>query len=186
VEVGDVFCGELETSLSKIGWKQLKQAFGKTKPEWDAVVTSPKVQCSAFAEWYAEKHSLPLMVDERLREIHFGDWEGCSPQHILQTQPEKLAQWWANPVQAALVGGEDFDAFRSRVLDAWDDVQREWRGKRVLTVTHAGIIRVLVGHVLQMPDERLLSLNVEYGTLTHLRVLRDRSGEWASLLAHGC
>ncbi len=29
VEAGDVFCGELETPLSKAGWKQLKQAFGR-------------------------------------------------------------------------------------------------------------------------------------------------------------
>lgn len=186
VEAGDVFCGELETPLSKAGWKQLKQAFGQAKPAWDAVVTSPKVQCAAFAQWYADKHSLPLTVDERLREIHFGDWEGCSPRQIMQTQPEKLAQWWANPAQFTPVGGEDFAEFRVRVLDAWDDLQQEWRGKRILVVTHAGIIRLLVGHVLQMPDERLLSLNVEYGTLTRLRVLRDRSGEWASLLTHGC
>ena len=41
-------------------------------------------------------------------------------------------------------------------------------------------------HVLHIPNERLLSLNVEYGTLTRLRVLHDRSGEWASLLTHGC
>jgi len=186
VEAGGVFCGELETQLSTSGWKQLKQAFGSQKPAWDAVITSPKAQCTAFAQWYAAKHKLPLITDERLREIHLGVWEGCQPSQLMQTQPGQLAQWWVNPTLAAPEGGEDFSVFRERVLQAWSDLCLEWRDQRVLVVTHAGVIRLVVAHVLHIPNERLLSLNVEYGTLTRLRVLHDRSGEWASLLTHGC
>lgn len=186
VEAGDVFCGELDTPLSKAGWKQLKQSFGRGSAGWDAVVTSPRMQCSAFAEWFAQKHDLPLVRDERLREIHFGEWEGRSPQQVLEQHPEQLAQWWANPAQVSPVGGESFGEFRARVLDAWAELPRAYRGERVLVATHAGVIRLILAHVLQMPDERLLALNIEYGTLTRLRVLRDRGGEWASLLSHGC
>ena len=71
------------------------------------------------------------------------------------------------------------------MLDAWDDILRSNRGQRVLVVTHAGVIRVILAAILHIPDEALLSLNVEYAALTELRVLRDRSGEWTSLLAHG-
>ncbi|EIJ33042.1 alpha-ribazole phosphatase family protein [Thiothrix nivea] len=186
VEAGDVFCGELETPLSKPGWKQLKQCIGRGKPDWDAIVTSPKMQCAAFAEWLAEKHDLPLVRDERLQEIHFGAWEGCSPQQVMETHPEQLAQWWANPAQVTPEGGESFGDFRARVLDAWAELPHAYRGERVLTVTHAGVIRVILAHVLLMPDERLLALNIEHGALTRLRVLRDRGGHWASLLSHGC
>lgn len=186
VEAGDVFCGELDTPLSKQGWKHLKQKFGRGADGWDALVSSPKMQCVEFAEWFAEKHDLSLVRDERLREIYFGAWEGCSPQHVLQAYPEQLAEWWANPAQVTPENGEGFGEFRARVLDAWMELHRAYRGERVLVVTHAGVIRVILAHVLQMPDERLLALNIEPGTLTHLRVLRDRSGEWTSLLAHGC
>jgi broad specificity phosphatase PhoE len=97
-----------------------------------------------------------------------------------------LAAWWVNPAQVIPTGGEGFGDFRARVLDAWAELARAYRGERVLVVTHAGVIRVILAHVLQMSDERLLALNVEYGGLTRLRVLRDRGGEWTSLLAHGC
>lgn len=186
VEAGDVFCGELDTPLTKASWKQLKQAFGRASPDWDAVVTSPRMQCAAFAEWFAQKQDLPLVRDERLREIHFGDWEERNPQDVMTTHPEELAQWWLNPAQVSPPGGESFGDFRARVLDAWTEMGRAYRGERVLVVTHALVIRVIIAHVLQMSDERLLALNIEYGALTRLRVLRDRSGEWASLLAHGC
>ena len=185
VEAGDVFCGSLETSLSKQGWKQLKQKFSRNHGGWDAVVTSTKTQCAAFAEWFAQKNDLPLVCDERLREIDFGVWEGCSPQQILQLQPAELSDWWCNPAQYVPDKGESFDEFRNRVLDAWDDILRSNRGQRVLVVTHAGVIRVILAAILHIPDEALLSLNVEYAALTELRVLRDRSGEWTSLLAHG-
>lgn len=186
VEAGDVFCGELETPLSKPGWKYLKQRFGRSQPEWDAVITSPKMQCVAFAEWFAQKHDLPLMRDERLQEIHFGEWEGCSPQQIVQQHPEQVAEWWVNPAQVLPAGGESFGDFRARVLDAWTEMPRTWRGERVLVVTHAMVIRTILAYVLQVPDERLLAFNIEYGSLTSLRVLRDRNGEWTSLLSHGC
>jgi len=186
VEAGDVFCGELDTLLTKASWKQLRQTFGRASPDWDAVVTSPRMQCASFAEWFAQKYDLPLVRDERLREIHFGEWEEHNPQAVMATHPEELAQWWLNPAQVSPPGGESFGNFRARVLDAWTEMGRAYRGERVLVVTHALVIRVIIAHVLQMSDERLLALNIEYGALTRLRVLRDRSGEWASLLAHGC
>lgn len=186
VAAGNVFCGDLETRLSSAGWKQLKQAFGKRKPDWDVVVTSPKAQCIAFAQWYAAKHKLPLVTDVRWREIHLGVWEGCHPSQLVQIHSDQLAQWWHNPASVLPDGGEDFSVFRERVLQAWSDLCWEWRGRRVLVVTHAGVIRLVVAHVLRIPDERLLSFNVEYGALTRLRVLHDCSGEWASLLTHGC
>lgn len=186
VEAGDVFCGELDTPLTKASWKQLKQAFGRVNPDWDAVVTSPRMQCASFAEWFAQKQDLPLVRDERLREIHFGEWEGRNPQDVMTTHPEELAQWWLNPAQVSPPSGESFGDFRTRVLDAWTEMGRAYRGERVLVVTHALVIRVIIAHVLQMSDERLLALNIEHGALTRLRVLRDRSGEWVSLLTHGC
>lgn len=185
IEAGDVFCSG-DSSLSKAGWKQLKQAFGRRGKDWDVVLTSPRSQCLAFAEWFAQKNSLPLEQDERWREIHFGAWEGCTPQQVMATHAERLAQWWANPAGCIVPDGENFAEFRDRVLNAWLELPKAYKGQRVLVVTHAHVIRVILAEVLQMPDERLLALNIEYGTLSYLRVLRDRSGEWVSLLRHGC
>ena len=186
VEAGDVFCGELDTPLSKQGWRYLKQKFGRGGKDWDAVVTSPKVQCAAFAEWFAQKNDLPLVRDERLREMHFGEWEGCSPQQVLHSHPDELATWWSNPALMTPPAGEAFSEFRTRVLDAWAEIPHNWRGERVLVVTHVNVIRLIVASVLDVPDERLFALNVEYGAMTQLRVLKDRSGDWTSLLTHGC
>lgn len=185
-EAGDVFCGELETPLSKQGWKQLRQAFGRGVPDWDTLITSPRMHCAAFAEWLAQKHDLPLTRDERLQEIHFGAWEGMSPVQVMQAYPEELASWSVNPAQVTPPGGESFGDFRARVLDAWAEMIHTFAGERVLVTTHAGVIRVIMAHVLQLPDERLLALNIDHGSLSVLRVLHESEGEWVSLLKHGC
>lgn len=186
VEAGDVFCGSLETSLSKQGWKYLKQKFSRNTAKWDTVVTSPKTQCREFAEWFAQKNNLPVVQDERLREIHFGKWEGCCPRQLAQTQATDLCDWWHNPAHYTPEQGENLADFRQRVAEAWTELSYAWRGQRVLVVTHAWVIRMIVAVVLCMPDEALSTLNVEYGTLTELRVLRDTSGTWTTLLTHGC
>lgn len=187
VEAGDVFCGELETALDRQGWKQLKQSFRHGIPAWDAIVTSPRMQCAAFAEWLAQKHDLPLVRDERLREIHFGAWEGRSPLELMADGSQALQDWLHNPAQYLPEGGEHFGDFRARVLDAWVDILRSYQGERVLLVTHAGVIRVILSQVLRIPDERLLALNVEYASLSTLQVLHEDDGSnWTSLLSHGC
>lgn len=186
VEAGDVFCGQLETPLSKQGWKQLKQAFGRGAPSWGVVLTSPRVQCSSFAEWFARKHDLPLIREERLREIHFGVWEGCSPVQVMDEHPDQLAAWSVNPAQVTPEGGEGFGEFRARVLDVWAEILRAYRGEQVLICTHASVIRVITAHVLQIPDERLLALNIDHASLTVMRVMHEPQGEWVSMLKHGC
>lgn len=183
-DAGDVFCGSYSTALSKQGWKYLKQAFGKSKPDWDIVITSPQKQCAAFAEWYSGKHHLPCHTEERLREIHYGEWEGNSPSQVMQSHPNILAQWWANPAQAELPAGEEFAEFRYRVLEAWDEIKRQYRDKRILLVTHANVIRVITAEVLGMPDNYLFALNREAGGLVKLRVFKDRSGEWTNLISY--
>lgn len=186
VEAGDVFCGHLETSLTKQGWKNLKQKFSRNAGKWNAVVTSPQTQCVEFAEWFAQKNDLPVMRDERLREINFGVWEGCCPRQLAQMQATDLCNWWSNPAQYTPEQGETLVDFRQRVAEAWTELVYSWRGQRVLVVTHAWVIRVVLALVLCMPDDALSTVNIEYGTLTELRVLRDASGTWTTLLTHGC
>lgn len=185
VEAGSVFCSS-DSPLTPDAWKRLKYKFGRKGAEWDVVITSPQVQCQAFAAWLANKHGLQLVEDEAWREIQFGAWEQRTPQQVLASHPDLLAQWWANPALCTIPDGEPFAVFRERVLGAWLELPVAYKGKRVLVVTHAHVIRVVMGLVLRMADERLLALNAEFTTLTELRILRDRSGEWVSLLRHGC
>lgn len=133
--------GQLDDALSELGWSQLRAAVqGRA---WDGVVSSSLQRCAAFARELSLARELPLRIDARLAEYHFGDWQGVPIEQIAAEQGDALARFWADPVRHPPPGGEPFDAFRERLCAALDDVVAQAEGKRVLVVTHGGAIRLL-------------------------------------------
>ena len=63
--------GQLDDPLTENGWRQLREAVrGGT---WDRIVSSSMARCARFAEELADRTGLPLRLDPRLVEYHFGD-----------------------------------------------------------------------------------------------------------------
>jgi alpha-ribazole phosphatase len=133
--------GQLDDPLSDLGWSQLRAAVqGRT---WDAIVASTLARCARFAEELSQQRGVPLRLDARLREYHFGDWQGVPIETLAERDPLALERFWADPVTFPPPGAETFDAFRGRLVAALDDVARDARQARVLVVTHGGAIRLL-------------------------------------------
>ncbi|MET0330141.1 MAG: histidine phosphatase family protein [Dyella sp.] len=133
--------GQLDDPLSAHGWRQLREAVqGGT---WDAVVTSPLLRCAAFATELAGARGLPLRLDARLMEYHFGVWQGVSLAALADADEQALARFWADPVAHPPPGAETFAAFHARLAAALDEIAAQARTGRVLVVTHGGAIRLL-------------------------------------------
>ena len=132
---------------------------------WEVVVSSPLVRCTAFATEFSRREGIALHTDERLRELHFGEWEGMSSAQLMRGQPEDLARFWNNPYRNTPPGGETLRAFERRVLAVWQDVIWRYRRERVLVVTHAGVIRIILCHVRRLPRSALLSVDVPHASL---------------------
>jgi alpha-ribazole phosphatase len=133
--------GQLDDALSELGWSQLRQAVDTG--HWDAIVSSSMRRCSAFARELADQRGLPLRLDPRLVEYHFGEWQGMPIETIAAEQGDALGRFWADPVAHPPPGGETFDAFHSRLCVALDEIAIDAAERRVLVVTHGGAIRLL-------------------------------------------
>ncbi|HEY9131028.1 MAG TPA: histidine phosphatase family protein [Dyella sp.] len=133
--------GQLDDSLSAVGWNQLREAvMGR---EWDAVVSSTLRRCADFAAELCAARQLPLRLDARLAEYHFGHWQGVPIEELAERHSAALARFWSDPVRYPPPGAEPFDAFRQRLSEALDTVVCGHPGRRVLVVTHGGAIRLL-------------------------------------------
>ena len=177
---GRKYRGQIDDPLSEKGWAQMHAAVGDSLP-WTRIVSSPLVRCRAFAEALAERHNLPLTLDERLKEVGFGVWEGKSAAEIEQGSPGMLAQFKADPVNARPAGAEPLADFQARVAAGLEDLLVRHTGHHVLLVGHAGVMRMGLAWALQIPLEHAYRIEVATASLTRLRFDAGR----ASLIFHG-
>ena len=124
-------------------------------PPSGRLVTSPLHRCRRLAERIGAARALAPVIDERLRELDFGTWEGVPWESIPRTE---LNAWAADFFHARPHGGESVHMLRERVGSAINDYRRS--GVSHVVVTHAGVIkaaRAQSGH----PDG--WTANVDFG-----------------------
>jgi broad specificity phosphatase PhoE len=120
---------------------------------FDRAVRSP----AAAALETAAALGLDAVADEGLRDAHHGRWTGKSITALLETEPQLVAAWLADPSQGA-PEGESLAALAARV-GAWIDGCRD-SNARILAITHPAVIRAAVAHVLQCPPSSCLRIDV--------------------------
>lgn len=155
--------GQLDDALSELGWSQLRATVQGR--EWDCIVSSSLQRCAAFARELSQARDLPLRIDARLAEYHFGDWQGVPIEQIHEEQGDALARFWADPMRHPPPGAETFEAFRERLCAALDDVAMQAKEKRVLVVTHGGAIRLLRCLVERRSYGDMASIDVPHASL---------------------
>ncbi|MDF2697506.1 MAG: Alpha-ribazole-5-phosphate phosphatase [Labilithrix sp.] len=113
----------------------------RTAP-FTSIVTSPSARTRTLAEAMARKLDMhPPRIDERLRELDFGRWEGRSWAELERDDGPAFTDWMTNWEHARVPGGEGVGDLMLRLEALLDEHARA--GAYCLFVTHAGPIRVL-------------------------------------------
>lgn len=170
-EQGGGLRGSIDDALTARGWGQMRDAV-LAKGPWDRIVTSPLQRCARYAESLMQALELPLVVEKDLQELHFGDWEGCTPAQLMDTDERGLGLFWNDPYGFTPPNGEPVLAFRTRVLAAIERLYVAYAGQRVLLITHGGVMRLLLAQARGLPREQLLQVEVRHGALLPLCVAR--------------
>ncbi|MEI7429429.1 MAG: alpha-ribazole phosphatase family protein [Betaproteobacteria bacterium] len=102
-------------------------------------------------------------IDERLIEINFGEWEGQPWANINRAD---LDAWAADVLDFTPPGGESVADLQRRAIDFVSTLETP----RVALVTHAGILRALLGHYRQLPVSQWTQLKFEFGQMTELKI----------------
>ena len=165
-ESGGGFRGSLDDALTARGWAQMRTAVEGGR--WDLLVSSPLQRCRAFAEELAQ------------RQGSSWNWKTICANCIsalgraLGGRPDGRPQRGARPLLGRSLrlyppGGEPLSEFEARVLAAQRRLRQRHAGRRVLLVTHGGVIRLLLACARGLPRERLLQVDVGHGALFGLR-----------------
>lgn len=180
-EGGRRFRGQIDDPLSELGWRQMWDAVDDAAP-WQHIVSSPLLRCSAFAHALADKRRLSLSLEPGFKEIRFGAWEGCTPEEIQLQDGELYRRYRSNPEDFMPAGAETMAEFVERVAQAWESLLGAQRGRHVLLVCHAGVIRAVLGVVLAISPKNLFRVQIDYASVSRLKVVND---EQPFLVFHG-
>ncbi len=166
--------GQIDVPLKKTFKKEadeIVRALSQMGP-WDVVITSPLSRCKALAQFLAgpevpEVAPIFYQEDARLIELDFGAWEGRLWDELDQ---KELTPWMDDFVNQSPPGGESFQQLTQRALLCLDNIRRlasensAWR--RILVVTHSGVIRAMICSLLQIPLEKAFQLVLNYGSMS--------------------
>ncbi len=175
---GEVVGGHLlrgcrtDQPLSDKGWAQLRQVTVNGRA-WQRVVCSPMRRCQEFAEETAQRLGLPLRVEEELRELDFGAWDGLPMEQLWAEYGDEARAFLSNPLSLTPPDAEPITEFRERVLAAWNSLLAEHAGEHLLLVAHGVVNRLILSHVLSMPLHAMFHLEVAYACLSRVRAAED-------------
>lgn len=140
---------------------QLKAKLADT--HFEAVYSSPLQRCAKLAE--ALDFGEPVF-DKHLIELNFGDWEMQAWDDI----PRAVFDVWAHDyANVAPPNGETFGQIQQRGLSFLTHAMQTHPNQNIAVVTHGGVIRALLAHVLNMPLKGLFRFAIDYGSVTQLK-----------------
>jgi len=150
-----VWQGQLDVPLDEVGVRQ-SQLAARVVAALDpvAVVTSDLVRASATAQAVADVHGLPVKVDERLREVDAGRWEGLTRDEIIAAGDGDLLAAWRRGEDVALGGAERPSALGRRGAAALLDHAVAVDGGTIVVVAHGAVLRAAVLTLLGLEQPR--------------------------------
>ena len=111
--------------------------------------------------------SSPLRRARRLAEIDFGDWEGRRWDDI---DRESIDAWAADVLNFTPPRGESVADLQRRVIDFSGEIKATFAGASVALITHAGVIRALLGHWRGLPVAEWTQLKCDFGSCTLIEI----------------
>ncbi len=162
--------GQLDVRLSELGREQSRQTGEALRlAPLAAVYSSGLGRAHFLAEEVAAHHGQALRVDDRLRERHFGSWQGTPLEDLDVHFPQEMARYREDRFYTRPPGGgESFADVRDRVLPFAGELIRRHRAETIVLACHGGPVRVLLGAALGLPMTSLFTFGVDYCSLSLL------------------
>ena len=162
------FFGQTDVRLSQGGVEQAKKwgaAF--TGTPFEGIYASDLSRCVETARIISGGDGEKVRLVPELREINLGKMEGLSMTDFRKRYPDVWKSRGKDIASFIPEGGESFLDLQHRVIPVFEALSRKHDGNIVM-VTHAGVNRVILCHILEMPLSNLFKIDQSYGCLNLL------------------
>jgi broad specificity phosphatase PhoE len=144
--------GRTDFPLSDHGKRQARQLADRLTHEGIAAIyTSNMKRAIETAAAIADSCRLSPRVDDRLREMDFGRWEGLTLDDVQNRFSESFMAWKSGNPLVGPPDGESPESLARRVQSFVDDLVARHMGQSVLVVSHGGVFQAMVFLIMNIP-----------------------------------
>ena len=134
-----------------------------------AVFSSPLQRARQTAQVLAEAKDLAVGIDERLRELDTGAFEGLNAEALRSRDPDFLQRWRTSPADLVWPRGESLRMAGQRVVDCVQEKMRTFRHDTVAFVGHGIAIKAALCLLSGLDPGRFRDLRLATASYAHLR-----------------
>ena len=161
--------GHSDPALSSQGRAEIEALLSTVDQPPVRLVSSDLRRARESAATLATRWGMEVLTDTRLRELHFGEWEGRTWQDLEREDGDRLETWMRDWIGTPVPGGESFADLVERVSHWLADFQGDGQAVgTTIVVAHAGSIRAILCRLLSTPFEEAFGFEVGYGKVTGL------------------
>jgi alpha-ribazole phosphatase len=155
--------GQTDIDIDESKWEQELRFIQKNIPsDLDNFFSSPLKRCHHLVQQLSEKY----VLDDRLKELNFGEWENTPWSSI---EPSQLNEWMRDYVLQKPPNGESYQDLHARTLQFIDDMRAK-KIQKMGIVTHAGNIRSFLSFILSLPLENSFRISLNYASIISISI----------------
>ncbi|NLR94788.1 alpha-ribazole phosphatase family protein [Flammeovirga agarivorans] len=162
VDAGKTLYGQTDLELIDSFQEEAKEVQHKIgEATLNTTYYSPLIRCKQLAKYLRSDLYVP---DERLKEIHYGDWE---MKQFTELKNE-ISEWSKVFDHKPAPNGESLMDVKSRIQSFWLDCIEYKEGNNIAIVTHGVVMRLLLANFLEMPLKNIFRFQFDFGKVIHL------------------
>lgn len=148
--------GQLDSPLTGRGLWQAQQLAARLRSlPFTSLYSSDLPRARLTAQCIADATGHAIVDDERLRERHFGVFEGLTRAEMAARDPQNYLRFMSRDPHYAVPGGESPAAFFARCCAALEELAMRHAGETIAVVTHGLVLdsayRAATGLALEAP-----------------------------------
>jgi broad specificity phosphatase PhoE len=144
--------------LTEKGKKQIEYAAKKLESKKiDLIFSSDIPRAKETAEIISKKIGIKPIFDSRIREIDQGIYKGKPTEEYEKDFSDRKQKFFNQPLN-----GESRQDCRRRMMSFLEEIDKKYKNKNILIISHGTPLYLLEGTVRGLKDEKLLEKNKDF------------------------
>ncbi|GIV76353.1 MSMEG_4193 family putative phosphomutase [Litorilinea aerophila] len=153
--------------LNERGRQQVQQLIELlSRQPVSAIYSSPLERCLETAQPVAEALGLPVITEEAVQEVDYGDWQGGELKALSQTPEWSLVQH--HPSSFRFPGGESLREVQFRAVTAIERMRERHPNQLVAVFSHGDVIRTSLAHYMGTPLDLFQRIGIGTASISGL------------------